>query len=340
MGNSTRSLQSVADYTRAHPDIATLDPASGWSNLAIRIGDKVMTELLSQSYNWKFNRISPPISPFYLNQWQQDYATSLTGMGWLEDCGAVDINNTAFPPPKVPQLEVVKYLPVIGQYYYRKPAICWLPNDQLQYATWGGPATQTANPQANQVISALIGAASMPNNPWLQVRDPNGNLQVLTQFGTTGGVQPSWPAPGAAVGTQTTDGTCKWTVVDPKAQGFRLVPLPAQGGRVWQINPIGQAKPVKFASMGQFLDPIPDDLASYFEDGFLARCYEFSPDPNKQVTWQRRWSQWMQSIAEMLRSQDHERQSYGLYPDRNVAESDGIIYSNPGPAWPFGWWSR
>lgn len=349
MGNSTRSLQSVFDFTRAHPDLAGIsDPAAGWSNLAVRIGNKVMTDLLNQQFNFKFNRVAPPLLPVYTNQWQQDYAlfqpltpfASVKNVGWLEDCRAIDVNSTQFPPGKG-EVEVVKELPEIGMNFQRKkPAICWLPNDQLLYAQWGGPSAVTANPQPNQVISPLLGANGMPNNPWLQVKDPNGNLLVLVQFGTTGGSQPSWPAAGAAAGTVVNDGTCKWVVLDPKGQGVRIAPLPAQGGRVYQLNVIAQAKPATLTKMSDFIDPIPDDQASYFEDGFTARCYEFSPDPVKQRTWENRWRQWLAGIAEMLRGQAHEPTAFGMYPDRHVLD-DGFEMGSLGPAWPYGgWWQR
>lgn len=348
MGNSSRTLQSVVDFAVAHPDIVGLNPAAGWSNLAVRVGNKVMADLLNQQFNFKFNRIAPPLAPLYTNNWQQDYAliqpaspfASIKNVGWLEDCRAIDVNATQFPPGKF-EVEVVKELPEIGPNLQRKkPAICWLPNDQLQYSTWGGNAAVTSNPQPNQVIAPLLGATAMPKNPWLQIKDTNGNLLVLAQFGTTGGTTPSFPSAGAAAGVTVNDGTCIWVVIDPKGQGIRLVPLPAQGGRVWQLNIIAQAKPAILGKIGDVIDPIPDDQASYFEDGFIARCYEFSPEPAKQATWQKRWAQWIQGIATMLKGQAHEPLAFGMYPDRHILD-DGYTFGNLGPAWPYGgWWER
>jgi len=343
MGNSTRTLQSVLDFAVARPDLAGVgSPAAGWSNIAVRIGNQVMTDLLSQTFNFKFNRISPPIPPFYTNQWQQDYAVvdpvtlaSLKTLAWIEDCQAIDINAT-FPQAKF-TLDCVQVLPAIGSNYQSKGKICWLPNDQLQYSTWGGPASNVSNPQPLQVIAPLLGATQNPQNPWLQVQDPNGNFQLLTTFGTTGSSQPSWPTAGAAAGTQTNDGTCRWTVLDPKGQGFRIVPVPAQGARIWQIKPIGQAKPIPLASRNSMIDPIPDDQATYFEQGFVARCYEFSPDPGKQKTWETRWTQWLAGITQSLKGQTREAQNYGMYPERALMD-DGVLYGQPTPAWPFSNW--
>jgi hypothetical protein len=85
------------------------------------------------------------------------------------------------------------------------------------------------------------------------------------------------------------------------------------------------------------IEPIPDDLATYFEDGFIARAYEFSPDPAKQITWETRWTQWLSGIANSLKSQTREKISYGMVPDHGIME-DGVMYGSPTPAWPFGNW--
>lgn len=344
MGNSTRTLQSVADLAREHADIsAVFNAPAGYANIALRIANKVMTQMLSPMFNFKWNQVAP-ITPFYTNQWQQDYASinpvslaSLKTLGWLTDCQAVDINNTQYPQ-FTGTLEIVRELPVVDARYASRAKICWMYNDQLRYATWGGTASVTANPQPNQVIAALLGAVTGPLNPWLQVRDPNGNLLVLTTFGTTGGSQPAWPGANAAAGVQVTDGSCKWTVVDPKGQGFRLVPLPAQGSRVYQVNVVGQARPVAFTTIGQMLDPIPDDMAPYFEDGFVARAFEFSPDAGKQRTWENKVKQWRDGLAEMMRGSDREPAAFGLVPTTDLMGDAG--YVNLGPAWPYGMWGR
>lgn len=344
MGNSSRTLQSVVDLARPHPDItAVFNQPAGYVNIALRLGNKVMTSMLSPKFNWKWNRVAP-IAPFLLNQWQQDYASidpvsfaSLKTLGWLEDCQATDINNTQYPQ-YVGVVEIVKDLPIVDARYQGRAKICWMFNDQLRYATWGGTATVTANPQPKQVIAPLLGAVQTPQNPWLQVRDTNGNLQVLTTFGTTGVSQPQWPAANAAPGAHTQDGSCVWTVVDPKGQGFRVVPLPAQGNRVWQITVVGQARPVAFTTIGQFLEPIPDDMATYFEDGFVARAFEFSPDPNKQRTWENKVKEWTAGLAEMIRSGDREPDAFGMIPTTDLMQSGA--YVNLGPAWPYGSWGR
>lgn len=344
MGNSTRTVQSVVDYARTFPDIAPVIDASGFQNvLALRKANQVMADLLAEPFNWKFNSFN--VTPFYTISWQQDYAIpGLTTLSWIERADIVDINNTQYPQPTWP-VERRRELPIMfSQFGYpaQPGQICWLPNSRLRYATWGGPLTPQPgqiggpmNPQPGQTLINPLGQTTTPVNPWVQVKDPNGNLQVITTYGVIGNTQPTWPAANSPAGTNTADGTCVWTVVDPVGQGFRLAPLPPQSGVVFQMNVVGQARPIPLTTLQQNIEPIPDDCAVHFERGFIAGCYEHHPDPVKQGTWIRRYTQWKESIMEMLKSKDREGDAYGFYPDRNVLD-DGISQP-PGPAWPFGY---
>ena len=196
MPNSTTTIASLVSYVRTFPELASLiQSTAGGASLqpALTIANDVMTELIAQAFNWKWNRFIVPV--INTNSYQQDYALGITNLGWLEHGYLVDINNSATPQPQWP-LEVVKDLESTSVQYGRAGQASWLPNDQLQYATWGAANPGNGfspNPQPNMVISPLIGVTAQPQNPYLQVKDPNGNYWVLTTFGTTGAVQPSWP---------------------------------------------------------------------------------------------------------------------------------------------------
>lgn len=337
MSNSTVTLQNVADYVRTFPDVSSYIPAATYNaQMIYNIGNDVMAEMLGYPFNWKWNRQN--VTPFYTISWQQDYATPTTNLKWLEHTWVIDINNTAIPKP-IWWLESVRDLERTSYQYGRPGQICWLPNDQLVYGTWGGGNTSNTGatqPGPNSVYTQPLGAQYTPSNPIAQVKDPNGNLQVLTTFGTTGSSAPSWPSVNASPGTVTVDGTCRWTVVDPKAQGFRINPIPPQSGVVYQINVVGQIIPPVFLSLAQTLAPIPDDYAVYFKRGFLAKCYEHSPEMrirSKAVDEQKLW---IAALMQAAGSADRERDSAGFYPDRSVMDQNYGI--NWGPAWPWGTW--
>ena len=56
-----------------------------------------MKKFLSSALKWNFNRRILPIG--ITNSWQQDYATNLSDVAFLQDGRLLDINNTALPRP-------------------------------------------------------------------------------------------------------------------------------------------------------------------------------------------------------------------------------------------------
>jgi hypothetical protein len=306
---------------------------------AISIANQVMMELCARKYNWKFNSFLVP--PFQTISWQNDYAIpGLTNLGWLENGVCIDINSTQIPKRKF-KLEVNKDLQPNSDSAGRPFQAVWLPNSLLQYGTWGTglnvPNTNNtgqANPGPGVVYTQPLGAATTPSNPITQIIDPNGNYQVLTTFGTCGGSAPGWPATGAVVGTNTTDGSCVWTVVDPYGQGFRIQPTPAQAGNVWQIMLRAQAKPVRFTSLQQFINPVPDDYSEYFKQGFVAFCYQRSPEAAIRAKFQVELALWQKALTTCDEQSNRETESWGAYPSDDIMGT-WDSFTGPRADWPF-----
>lgn len=324
MGNSTTKLQDVIDYTSTIGDLSPMMKAGGFSNLmALTIANDVMTELLSERFNWKFNRMIVP--PFQTNSFQQDYASiNQKNIGWLEHAIAIDINNTALPKP-IWWLKAVKDLERTSFQFGRPAKVCWQNNDQLVQGVWPGAGQAYVNP---------LGAVSAPSNPPTNILDANGNILVLTTYGVTGVAAPAAPAASAS-GVTVADGTCVWTVADPKAQGIRLSPMPPQTGITYQIYIVAQARPLKFATLAQLLDPIPDDYALHFRNGFIAYCHRHSTAPVVKARFKEAREEWLKSMAMAARQGDREDTDAGFIPDSGLMDSpSGAIPI--GPAWPYG----
>lgn len=338
MANSTTSLQQIVSFCKTFPDLAPLvqTPTGGAANQpALTVANDVMTEILSQVFNWKFNRFKLPL--FYTNSWQQDYALNTVNLGWMDgDNVLIDINNTQLPKPIWP-LQAVKDLPMTSSQYGMPGQVCWLPNDQLVYSTWPG---------ANTTFTTPLGQNSMPSNPITQIQDPNGNFWVVTTYGVTGSVQPSWPttpvyptpaAPTATATTQT-DGTVVWTAINPKGQGIRCNPLPPQTGVVYQFNLFGQYRPYAFSNgpftqLSQTIEPIPDDFASYFRAGFVAYMHDHSLDSKVRAKAPEMKLQWKAALMEARGKSDREADNAGFYPATSILQQPFQIF--PGPAYPF-----
>lgn len=361
--NSSTTITSVVQDAKRHPDLApVVQGAVGGSSLepALTIANNVMIELISQVFNWKWNRFVLPY--FYTNSFQQDYALNVINLGWLEQGVLLDVNNTSTPQPKWP-LECVKDLPETSYQYGMPGQVSWLPNNQLNYATWGasnpanGNATGTwPNPQPLQTITGPIGVSAMPNNPLTQVADAYGNYWVITGYGASGQINgsgvtgasnpfatnlnPVYPTSNSPSTTATvvTDGTIYWTAVNPSGMGVRCNPLPPQTGVIYQFRIVGQYRAFAFSSgpftqFSQTIEPIPDDFASYFRAGFVAMAYSYSPDAKVRGKFQDMYNIWKESLFQARRQGDRERDNQGFYAANSLMQQPFQIY--PGPAYPW-----
>lgn len=195
------------------------------------------------------------------------------------------------------------------------------------------------------IYTSPYGTLQTPINPTTNITDPNGNLWVLTQFGTCGATQPSWPTNPAyptvqaptTVATTVTDGTVVWTAINPSGQGFRLNPIPPQTGITWQIQAVAQYKANRFKTMGQTLEPIPDDFEWAFKQGFFAECYRRNPDPKVRAKYAQESQIWMAALDKAVRQSDREDDDMGFYPGTSVMDTS--YGTNPiTPAYPWNGW--
>lgn len=326
MGSSTTTLQSIVDFVSSLGELQPVMPTGGYSvNTALTMATDVMSDLISQRFNWKWNRMKIP--PWYTISWQQDYAGLTQSwparIGWLEGAYWVDINNTALPKP-VWMIEAVRDLETTSISGNPPGKLCWFPNNQLNYGIWPGP---------NKSYTQPLGALITPTNPPTNILDTNGNILVLTTYGTTGATAPA--APVASIeGTAVIDGTCAWTVADPQSQGFRIKPLPPQQAVVYQVNVIAQMQaPPPFTSLQQQINPVPDDYAVWFRHGFKAHCYSMSPNPAMQSLFPKMRGEWLAAMESAMKEGDRETDNAGFIPDRSVVAAQGGV--DVGPAWPF-----
>ena len=302
MGNSTVSLQAVIDWTTTQGVPSPLSHPAGYgTQLAIDVGDDVMSDLISERFNWKWNRRMA--TPVFTNSWQQDYPMPGTEnwVGWLENGDRIDINNTSNPKP-LSQITARKDIPLTS--FCRGPVtdICWIYNSEMQLGSW----------QAGAIYNPLVGTNPTQQNPLMAI-NLGGAILALSQFGTTGTTPPTVTA-ATPEGTIVPDGTAAWVICSPTSKGFRVYPLPGPTGPVWQINPRGQMLPPAFANLQQMLDPIPDDQAKHFRKGYRAYCLDASPDPKDRQRFQADYNQWISSLFEIKKSADKELNMSGLVP--------------------------
>ena len=333
MQNCTITIQSTLDYFRNVASLTAVlgNPVAGYggTNPAINIANEVVAEILCEPFDWKWNRIKPP--SYFVNQLQQDYSTSILTMGWIENSTRLNTSDTS-TPQQIRGLEAVREL--LQTSYQGTPfQIAWVCNSEAICGTWLAN-TKYTNPQPSGLGS--ISAAACPVQPFTQVRDTNGNIQVITIYGTTGSTQPTW---NAAVGGITTDGTVTWTCIDPNGVSFRLSPLPPQNSVVWSIQPYFQAKPILVTAISQTW-PIPDTLNFVYKQGFFAKSLKLAEDPR----WGKEYALFEAMIKKAVGSADREAESLGMYPSHGLQGGGGSGSSPndytgapPGTFTPWGW---
>jgi hypothetical protein len=363
--NSSIKLQQIVDDAFTLGDVAPALATGGVSDTpALSIANDVMAAIVlggpqGQPLNWKWNRIN--VAPFPTISYQQDYLTNTVNLAWIESAWCTNINQTAVIKEKLPLSAHRDLLVTYWQTGY-PGKICWMQNDTLQTGVWGlhpfgptagkpsgettavsGNLTGLQNPGAGVIYTNPVGSSPAgPVNATTGITDPNGNLWVVTQYGTCGNTQPTWPtnpvyptfnAP-TTTATTVTDGTVVWTAVNPKGQGFRLNPIPPQTGVVWLIEPVCQARAVQFTSLSQTLDPIPDDYATYFKQGFFAQCYRRNPDSKVRAKFAEEWRVWLDSLNKAVMSGQREQDDFGFFPSSSIMDSGGFG-GWLGPAYPF-----
>lgn len=328
MGNSTIALQTVYD-TIASQGIP--DPrlnASGYGEaLAVRLGNDVMADLIAERFNWKFNRATA--FPVYTNSWQQDYPQPQQAagkIGWGEDSDLIDITNTVIPQPMCHPTWRRQLSRTSTNVNGRTIAnICWMQNNALSLGTWPGAGVTYYN---------LLTVSPLPQNPLMSMLDANGNILIVTAFGTTGSVAPVLPA-NSAEGTTVVDGTVTWKCVSPTSQGFRLDALPSATGPTYQLLPYFQIEPPQFVNLEQTLDPIPDSYSRHFFRGLDAACLMASPNPADKTRGEAAHIAWLNSMPAAMKQGDREQNIYALVPATRVVEDR---YYGGGPytaEWPY-----
>lgn len=310
MGNSTYTLQSIFDIakTKGIP-IPTDQPGGYGTRLALKVGNDVMSAIVAERFNPKWNRATA--LPFLTNSYQQDYPqVGLSNIGWLENADRVDINNTQFPKPtNLPPVRVVRQLPVTSLATWPPCLISWYYNQELQYGTWPG-IHKTFNP--------LLTAGPVIQNPIMSMKDANGNLLIVTTLGTTGTVAPVLPA-NSAEGATVNDGSVVWTVVAPMSQGFRVSPLPGATGPVWQFSVYYQMLLQKMTTLQSLINPIPDDQSYIFQNGLEWMCKMSSPSPQDRAEGMKNYPLWIESLVKLLKQNDREVDAYAMLP------ADGVV---------------
>lgn len=311
MGNSTTRLQDVIDWTKAKGIPVPTDQPGGYgTSLALKMGNDVMSDIVAERFNWKWNRaIGPSI---LTNSYQQDYPQiGVTNIGWGEDCDKLDVNNTSIPKPlNCPGVTWVRQLSRTSLALSPVNQICWMYNFELSYGTWPG-AGVTFNPLIAPIVK---------QNPIMSMVDAHGNFLVVTTPGTTGASAPVLPL-NSAEGLTVTDGSVVWTVAGPNSQGFRVCPLPGATGPVYQLTPYYQVLLQKLTTLGSLINPIPDDYNRIFQRGFELQCKMGSPNPQDRAEGARDYPLWLKAMQDIRNQGNREVDAYGLFPATSPVES-------------------
>lgn len=319
MSVSTYTLANIFDEAAGEgaPDPRN-QPSGFGDDLGLRIGTNAMADLVSERYNWKWNRVIA--QPFLTNSWQQDYpqpAQTQGSISWGEDCDYLDINNTAYPKPLNwdGSMTFRKTLSRTSIPRFRPANVCWMYNFDLSWGAWPG---------ANATFYALVPNGPTGQNPIMNFIDEHGNPLILSPAsqqngGVTGSSAPS-AAPDAPEGTLVPDGSLNWVVVDESSQGFRFDFLPGATGPTLQITPYFQLEPPKFVRYGQLITPIPDAYSRHFYRLVKAGMFNASQNPAFKQIGRDLYAEALKALSDAIGQANTERDAYSLVPASPVVE--------------------
>lgn len=343
---STVTVQAINDSLINMGDIRpVLDVALGQAEPICSMCTDVMATICATGVPWGWNENNFPL--FYTNSWQQDYASTVTNLAWLQKGIAVDINNPNTNKPQA-YVEVGRdQQQNTGSYYWqqlgfiRSFVITPLMNNQMYYGTWGAAQTGTSslgnNPLAGSVYTSPLGnGTSQPSNPITQIRDANGNLLQLTGYGTEGSTAPVAPANSApgVIATPGSGATTVWTVLDPQAVGLRLDNPPTESGVVWQFHVVYQGKPKRFTELSDTLYPMTDDFEPHFRAMVAAECYLYSPEAKVNAKYDKLHARAMKNVMDARTKAERERTEYRFISPDSISRRGRARTTWLGPANP------
>lgn len=348
---STLTLQNILDKVLPLGDVNPVLVNVGGYQLEpfITICTDVMTDICGVEFPHKWNEINLPT--FYTNSLQQDYAlvnpdgSSFFNVEWLERGICVEVSSTANPLPWG-YVECGRQLTqATGSYaqigMWNNPIFeaSTLPNYLLYYGTWGatsplGTGTLGNNPGPGSVYTDPKLGQTQASNPISQIQDSNGNLLVVTTYGTCGNTAPVLPV-NTLPGQTVQDGTTTWTVVDPNGIGIRVLPVPSQTGVTFQFRLVGQMPPKRFKTLDDTLAPFPDKYEPFFRAGVIAQCYRYSITPSVQGKFEKNYQIWLTSLNRLRAVQDRELEENRFTVERGIMGGGIGRNSFPGPFYPF-----
>lgn len=113
---STVTLQDVVNWAMTFTKLTPIIGVAGFQQEpALSICNNVIQELLSEPFNWKFNRSVVPTITTSITAFTQDYQTSVTDCAWFEYADVIDFTSQTIPTPKW-QLDVKRTLKTTNQH--------------------------------------------------------------------------------------------------------------------------------------------------------------------------------------------------------------------------------
>lgn len=107
---STVTLQDVVNWAMTFTKLTPIIGVAGFQQEpALSICNNVIQELMSEPFNWKFNRSKVPSIFTLQTSFTQDYLTSVTDCAWFEYADITDYQSLTIPTPKW-QLDVKRTL--------------------------------------------------------------------------------------------------------------------------------------------------------------------------------------------------------------------------------------
>lgn len=334
--NNTITLQSVVNLASTHADLLPLTGVGGYINEpALSLCNDAISELLTSSNNWKFNRVEMPMFVTCPNK--QDYqfggavAFSLgsTSQGWAIGLSSNSAITVTTGVVTVTTLENHRF--AVGDTIYMQNNIN--PNYNSVFTDTGaatswtggwvitaiGAKTFTFAKTTGQNNADVTGAPGITNFGWLT----DASLVEMNNNSSPQNVRTDVTTFRELPVTSRVANPDKFAVMADNGDGTLKIRCQwVPGSTTWGVNLVYQAQQQIKVSLNDDWAPFPDSYSSLYRQALLYRMWRYLNSPTANAEY----AKLQQEIQKAQGSDDAEETSVQIVPDQPLMDSD------------YGWW--
>jgi hypothetical protein len=335
--NETLTLQNVVDFASTHVELMPLSGVGGvMSEPALSLCNDVLSELLAQPNNWKFNSVAMP--PFVTAAYRQDY-TFGGAVAFTQAAGGAGIALKTAGTPGVSRTGTTVTVTTLEPHNFTVgDTVFMLGNVDAPFnsaylptptgSSYTGGWVITSAPTTTSFVfthatsgTTTSGAPGILDYGWLETLS-------MRALNSTSPLPQVWHpevvnfVPPTSYAAQPT----KLCVIDDNGDGTLHLRFDYAGSNTFfVVNAYYQAQAPLRTALSQTWAPFPDAVSFVIRQCFLARAYRFINSPLAAIEYAKS----EQAIQKAIGRDNNEPSDQRLYPEQSLMSmSDGCYYDD------------